>query len=49
MDVVQEELIQAGIRFRQWMHDNIIHAAGHFGLAITGPPRFGRQDRLVAR
>ncbi|MEU0882760.1 aminoglycoside phosphotransferase [Lentzea sp. NPDC005914] len=47
MDVVQEQLIQAGIRFRQWMHDNIIHAARHFGLAITGPPRFGRQDRSI--
>ncbi|MET9626994.1 aminoglycoside phosphotransferase [Lentzea sp. NPDC006480] len=44
---MQEQLIQAGIRFRQWMHENLAHAAAHFGLAVTGPPRFGWQDRSI--
>ena len=44
---VQEQLIQAGIRFRQWMHDNLVHAARHFGLAVVGQPRLGWMDRSI--
>jgi hypothetical protein len=47
MDVVQEELVQAGIRFRQWMHENLAHAARHFGLTVVGPPKLGWMDRSI--
>lgn len=47
MDVVHEQLVQAGIRFRQWMHDNLAHAANRFDLAIIGVPRFGWMDRSI--
>lgn len=29
------------------MHDNLAHAANHFGLTIAGPPKLGRQDRSI--
>ncbi|MFC3894489.1 aminoglycoside phosphotransferase [Lentzea rhizosphaerae] len=44
---MQEQLVQAGIRFRQWMHENLAHAARHFRLAVTGPPKLGWMDRSI--
>ncbi|WP_052685164.1 hypothetical protein [Lentzea aerocolonigenes] len=44
---MHEQLVQAGIRFRQWMLGNLAHAAGHFGLALIGPPEFGWLDRSI--
>jgi hypothetical protein len=46
-EVVHEQLVQAGIRFRQWMLDNLAHAASHFRCAVTGPPRHGWMDRSI--
>ncbi|MEV6241920.1 aminoglycoside phosphotransferase [Lentzea sp. NPDC051838] len=45
---MHEKLVQIGIRFRQWMHDNLTHAATHFGLTVTGPPRHGWMDRSIS-
>ncbi|WP_030469054.1 hypothetical protein, partial [Lentzea aerocolonigenes] len=44
---MHEQLVQAGIRFRQWMHENLAHAAGHFGRTVIGPPRLGWMDRSI--
>nr|WP_245848199.1 aminoglycoside phosphotransferase [Lentzea kentuckyensis] len=42
------DLIEADARFRQWMHDNLSHAADHFGLTVTGTPRLGWLDRSIS-
>lgn len=41
------DLREADARFRQWMHENLNHAADHFGLTVTEPPRLGRLDRSI--
>ncbi|MGW4215321.1 aminoglycoside phosphotransferase [Lentzea sp. NPDC004789] len=42
------DLSEAEARFRQWMHDNLRHAADHFGLTIAGKARLGRLDRSIS-
>lgn len=39
---------EADARFRQWMHDNLNHAADHFGLTVTGKARLGWLDRSIS-
>lgn len=34
--------------FRQWMRENLAHAATHFGLTVTGEPVFGWYLRSVS-
>lgn len=45
---VSFDLSEADARFRQWMHDNLSHAAGHFGLTVTGAPQLGWLDRSIS-
>ncbi|MET9633565.1 aminoglycoside phosphotransferase [Lentzea sp. NPDC006480] len=42
------DLSEADAQFRQWMHDNLNHAAGHFGLTIAGQARLGWLDRSIS-
>jgi hypothetical protein len=42
------DLSEADARFRQWMHDILHHAAGHFGLAVTDTPKLGWLDRSIS-
>jgi hypothetical protein len=42
------DLSEADARFRQWMHENLSHAADHFGLTIAGQARYGWLDRSVS-
>jgi hypothetical protein len=42
------DLKETDARFRRWMHENLRHAACHFGLAVTGTPRLGRLDRSIS-
>ncbi|USX56193.1 aminoglycoside phosphotransferase [Lentzea sp. HUAS12] len=41
-------LSTADAHFRRWMHDNLAHAAEHFGLTVLGEPGLGRQDRSIS-
>ncbi len=41
-------LSEADARFRQWMHENLSHAANHFGLTVTGKARLGWLDRSIS-
>ncbi|MFJ8233069.1 phosphotransferase [Streptomyces sp. NPDC094448] len=43
-----DEAAEADRRFRRWMYGNLDHAAGHFGLTVTGPPVFGWRDRSIS-
>ncbi|GGM65295.1 hypothetical protein GCM10012275_39810 [Longimycelium tulufanense] len=43
-----EPTSEADARFREWMRDNLTRAAQHFGLKITGKPRFGWLDRSIS-
>lgn len=45
--MLSPDLSEAGAHFRRWMHDNLAHAAEHFGLTVVGEPRLGRQDRSI--
>ncbi|MET8760741.1 hypothetical protein [Lentzea sp. NPDC004782] len=45
---VSVDLSEADVRFRQWMHENLSHAADHFGLTVTDAPRLGRLDRSIS-
>ena len=42
------DLRETDARFRQWMHDNLSHAADHFGLTIAGQARLGWLDRSIS-
>jgi hypothetical protein len=42
------DLSEADARFRQWMHENLRHAADHFGLTIAGNARLGWMDRSIS-
>ena len=42
------DLSEADAQFRHWMHKNLSHAAGHFGLTIAGQARYGWLDRSVS-
>ncbi|MEU0886156.1 hypothetical protein ABZ345_46925 [Lentzea sp. NPDC005914] len=41
------DLREADARFRQWMYENLSHAADHFGLAVAEPARLGWLDRSI--
>ncbi|WP_433264852.1 phosphotransferase [Actinosynnema sp. CS-041913] len=38
----------ADARFRQWMRDNLVRAAEHFGVVVTGEPLHGWLDRSIS-
>jgi len=42
------DLSEADARFRQWMHENLSHAADHFGLTVAGQARLGWLDRSIS-
>lgn len=42
------DLSEADAQFRQWMHENLSHAADHFGLTIAGQVRYGWLDRSIS-
>ncbi|SDJ26543.1 hypothetical protein SAMN04488074_101931 [Lentzea albidocapillata subsp. violacea] len=42
------DLSEADARFRQWMHENLGHAAVHFGLTVAGQARLGWLDRSIS-
>jgi hypothetical protein len=46
--VVGLYLSEADSRFRQWMHETLRHAAGHFGLTVISVPEFGWLDRSIS-
>ncbi|RAS59010.1 hypothetical protein C8D87_11663 [Lentzea atacamensis] len=39
------DLSDADARFRQWMHDNLSHAADHFGLTVAGQASGGVEGK----
>ncbi len=42
------DLSEADARFRQWMHENLSHAADHFGLTVAGQAQLGWLDRSIS-
>jgi hypothetical protein len=48
LPTVSLDLSEADARFRRWMHENLSHAADHFGLTVTDAPRLGRLDRSIS-
>ncbi|SFR29200.1 hypothetical protein SAMN04488564_117124 [Lentzea waywayandensis] len=42
------DLSEADAQFRQWMHENLSHAADYFGLTVAGQVRLGWLDRSIS-
>ncbi|MFJ5985281.1 aminoglycoside phosphotransferase [Lentzea sp. NPDC092896] len=42
------DLSEADAQFREWMHENLSHAAKRFGLTVVGQARLGWFDRSIS-